>query len=99
MTENVNSFAYQNRAYPDGGATRQPFHHPKTSLGIAGHWVHLAGVLSPLVIGEVVKDPDKRWRAIRLASVGTALLTEALWTHRLMKKKEEREEHERELHR
>jgi len=39
----------------------------RTSLGAAGHWIHLAAVAAPLIIGEVIKDPDKRWRALRLA--------------------------------
>src|ERR1700680_824863 len=78
---------------------RQAFRHPRTSLGVAGHWLHLAAVLSPLVIGEVIKDPEQKWRAIRLASVGTAIASEAIWTHRLIKKREEQEarEQEREL--
>lgn len=75
-------------------AARQPFRQSRTSLGVAGHWVHLLAVLSPLVIGELVKDPEKRWRAIRLASVGTALATEALWTHRLLRRHEEQEHRE-----
>jgi hypothetical protein len=37
----------------------------------------------PLVIHEFVKDPDKRWRYIRLASVGTPLVWEARWQYRI----------------
>lgn len=75
--------------------TPQSFRHSRTSLGVAGHWLHLLAVLSPLVIGEVVKDPEKKWRAIRLASVCTAIGSEALWTHRLLKRRAEEEERER----
>jgi hypothetical protein len=46
------------------------------------------GILSPLVIGEFIKDPEQRWRAIRVSSVATALLSEALWTHKINKEKE-----------
>ena len=70
---------------------RQAFHHPHTSMGAAGHWVREAGILAPLVIGEFVKDPDKRWRYIRMASVATALLSEALWTSRIHHERQERE--------
>lgn len=76
----------------DAPYRRQPFHHPRTSLGVAGHWIHLAAVAAPLVIGEVVKDPEQRWRALRLASVGAALASEAVWTHRLMKERQKDEE-------
>lgn len=62
---------------------RQAFHHPRTSLGAAGHWVNLAAVTAPLLIGECVKDRDQRWRALRLASVGVAITSEALWTYKL----------------
>jgi hypothetical protein len=79
-------------SYPDVPYGGQQFRHPRTSYGVAGHWLHLLAVLSPLVIGEVIKDPDKKWRAIRLASVGTALASEALWAHRVMKQKEKAEE-------
>jgi hypothetical protein len=59
---------------------RQPYHRPHTTLGAAGHWVHLLNVAAPLVISEVVKDADKKWRYLRLASVGGALVSEAAWT-------------------
>lgn len=76
---------------PDAQYSRQPFHHPRTSLGAAGHWVKTLGILSPLLIGEIVKDPEQKWRWIRIASVGTALLSEAMWTHRIHKERQERE--------
>jgi hypothetical protein len=78
-------------SYTDG--TRQAFHNPRTSLGAtdhprgslgaAGHWIHLLSVAAPLVIGEAIKSPDARWRALRGVSVGAALLSEAVWTYRL----------------
>lgn len=73
---------------------RQAFHHPRTTLGAAGHWVREAGILAPLVIGEFVKDADRRWRYIRMASVATALLSEALWTSRIHRERKEREARE-----
>ena len=76
----------------NGQGDRQRFHHPRTSLGAAGHWIHLATVAAPLVIAELIKDPDKRWRALRLASVGGAIASEAVWTYRLSKDRQKDEE-------
>lgn len=72
---------------------RQPFQRAHTSVGAgsAGHWVKMAGILSPLIIGELIKDPDKRWRWIRISSVATALLSEGLWAHRVGQRREARE--------
>ena len=93
VTERFRSQTYPPRpTYPDAQHSRQAFHHPHTSLGAAGHWIKTLGILSPLVIGEFVKDPDKRWRWIRIASVATALVSEALWTHRIHHERQEREE-------
>lgn len=50
----------------------------------------MAGILSPLIIGELVKDADKRWRWIRIASVSTALLSEGMYAHRVQREREER---------
>jgi hypothetical protein len=65
--------------------------HPRTSLGAAGHWIHLLAVAAPLVIGEVIKDSEKRWRALRLASVGAAIASEAVWTYRLTQERKKDE--------
>jgi hypothetical protein len=70
---------------------RQAFHHPQTSIGGAGHWLKTAGILAPLVIGEFVKDADKRWRYIRLTSVATALVSEALYAARVSSERKERQ--------
>jgi hypothetical protein len=71
---------------------KQAFHHSRSSLGATGHWVHLLSVAAPLVIGEMIKDPEKRWRYLRLASVGAAIASEAVWTLRLSKDKKKDEE-------
>src|SRR5580704_3939325 len=77
----------------DGQTPRQSFHHPRTSLGATGHWIKTLGILSPLVIGEFVKDPEQKWRLIRMASVATALVSEAFWTAKIHRERQEREEH------
>src|SRR6266446_6594516 len=63
-------------AHPVNGSFRRrgdsAFHNAHASLGVAGHWAGLAGTMAPIVIGEFITDPTKRWRAVRLAVVGTA---------------------------
>ena len=79
---------------------RQAFHRPHTSIGATGHWVKTAGILAPLIIGEFVKDADQRWRWIRISSVATALVSEALWTNKIRKERQDRvarDSHEEEM--
>ena len=99
LTESRGTQGYPQRDAGLDVAHRQQFHKPHAALGATGHWIHLASVMAPLVIGEVVKDAEKRWRAIRLVSVGTALLTEAAWTYRLSQKHKEQEARERDCQR
>ena len=47
-------------SYAARSSNRQSFHKPHTAIGATGHWVREAGILAPLVIGEFVKDADKR---------------------------------------
>ena len=71
-------------------SSRQSFHQPRTSMGAAGHWVKTAGMLSPLLIHEMIKDPEQQWRWIRIASIATAVVSQALWTHQIHKEREMR---------
>ena len=48
----------------------------------------MGGILAPLVIGEIVKNPDQRWRLIRLSSVATALIAEGLWQQRMRQRRD-----------
>jgi hypothetical protein len=73
--------------------------HSQIGAGSAGHWIKMAGILSPLIIGELVKDADKRWRWIRISSVATALLAEGFHTQRVMQQRRERNEEWRERQR
>jgi hypothetical protein len=75
---------------------RQAFYRPHTSLGATGHWIRTAGILAPLVIGEFIKDPDKRWRMIRIASVATALASEGMYTNKIRRERERARELEAE---
>ena len=78
---------YQPPAY---APERQPFQHAHTHIGAGsgGHWLKMAGVLSPLLIRELVHDPDKRWRYIRIAAVATALVSEGMYAHRIQQERQ-----------
>jgi anti-sigma-K factor RskA len=52
----------------------------------------MAGILSPLLIGELVKDADKRWRWIRISAAATALVSEGLYAHRVNQRRQEQPE-------
>jgi hypothetical protein len=65
-----------------------PHHAPPSEIG---HWVRTAGILSPLVIGELVKDPERKWRFIRVSSVAVALISEGLHAHRIQRERRQRE--------
>ena len=56
--------------------------------GEIGHWVRTAGILAPLIIGEFVKDPDRKWRFIRITSVAAAVLSEGLHSHKAYRQRE-----------
>jgi hypothetical protein len=89
------SFQHRLR-YENTPPERQAFHNPHTSLGVAGHWIRTIGLLSPLIIGECIKDPDKKWRAMRFSSLATALVYEGLWARKLQKERDLRERVRRE---
>jgi hypothetical protein len=78
-------------------AQRQAFHHTHSSIGggSAGHWIKMAGILSPLIIGELVKDSEKRWRWIRIVSVAAALTAEGFHTRRITKERDNCEQRSR----
>lgn len=79
----------------DGQGTsyqRQQFRHAHTSLGATGHLLHIGMVAAPLVIGEVIHDPEKRWRAMRIVPVLGALASEALWTMKISHDRQREEE-------
>jgi len=64
-------------------------HHPARAVeGEIGHWVRTAGILAPLIIGEFVKDPDRKWRFIRITSVAAAILSEGLHSHKSYRDRE-----------
>jgi hypothetical protein len=66
-----------------------PAPHPRKSYH--NSCAHLMTVLTPLVIGELIKDPEKRWRWIRIGSVVTALVGEMMWQYRIAQEERDRE--------
>jgi hypothetical protein len=74
-------------SYPHSGG--QSFHKPRTALGAAGRWVHLAASLAPLAISELIEDAPTRRGAMVLVSAGSALAYETLWTLREHERREE----------
>ncbi len=57
---------------------RRAQHKPSSATDEIGHWIRTGGILAPLLIGEFVKDPDRKWRFIRITSVAAAILSEGL---------------------
>jgi hypothetical protein len=92
----MDNYSVQSRLLPATRAEmphdRQPFHKPHTALSATGHWLKTIGILSPLLIGEFVKDPERRWRFTRIAVIATAALSEGLYTHRIQRERQERDE-------
>ena len=73
----TNHYQPQPRSYGyEAPNPRQSFHHARTSLGAAGHLLHLGMVAAPLVIGEVIVDTEKKWRAMRMVPVLGAIASD-----------------------
>lgn len=61
-------------------AARRSFHRPNTSLGAPGHLLHVAMVAAPLIITNMIEDPQKKWKALAMVPVIGGLASELLWT-------------------
>jgi hypothetical protein len=73
-------------------AARRSFHRPNTSLGAPGHLLHVAMVAAPLVITNMIEDPQKKWRALAMVPVIGGLASELLWTLRIEQDRRRNEE-------
>jgi hypothetical protein len=71
---------------------RQAFHRPQTSLGAAGHLLHMGMVAAPLFITEAIVDPERKFRAMRMVPVLGAIASEALWTMKISRDRKSQEE-------
>jgi hypothetical protein len=63
-------------------ARTQGFRNPHTSLGAAGHLVHMGAMLFPVLAAELITDAVKYKKAVRIGSVVTTVLYEGLYTIR-----------------
>lgn len=70
---------------------RHGFYEPHTVLGVLAHWVGLAGTMAPIVIGELVADPAKSRKWVRLSAVGSTVAFQALHTVRELLHRKEQE--------
>ncbi|HZQ55318.1 MAG TPA: hypothetical protein VFB14_24175 [Bryobacteraceae bacterium] len=73
-------------------ARRQGFHNAHTSLGVAGHLVHMGAMLFPVLAAELITDATKYKKAVRIGAVATTVLYEGLYTMREAKRRERQEE-------
>ena len=86
------------RENPAHGSPRVPFHKPHSSLGAVGrcgaggHWLSMLGILTPMIVGEFIPDPAKKWRVVRMVTVGVVLLKELFWTKKIGREREESHE-------
>lgn len=92
MQTGPTQIASANAGLPD--YQRQPFGRTQTHIGAGsgGHWIKTAGILSPLIIGELVEDADKRWHWIRISSLITALVSEGFYANRVRQQRERQTE-------
>lgn len=58
------------------------FNNPHTSLGVAGHLVHMGAMLFPVLAAELIPNAETYRKAVRIASVATTVLYEGLYTMR-----------------
>jgi hypothetical protein len=65
--------------------------YPRHRPSAIGHWTRTLGALVPLVIGELVKEPEKKWRFIRVASVALAVINEASYAYAVQQDRKERD--------
>ena len=63
-------------------AHAQGFKNANTSLGVAGHLVHMGAMLFPVLAAELITDAQKYRKTVRIGSVLTTVLYEGLYTMR-----------------
>ena len=86
--------SHQHGSKPSSQKWQDKEHHrrshskPPAVAGEVGHWVRTAGVLAPLIIGEFVKDPERKWRFVRITSIAAAVLSEGLHAHKNYRERE-----------
>lgn len=61
-------------------AARRSFQRPNTSFGAPGHLLHVAMVAAPIIITNMIEDPQKKWKALAMVPVIGGLASELMWT-------------------
>jgi len=79
-------------SYAYAQAARRSFQRPHTSLGAPGHLLHVAMVAAPLIITNLIEDPQKKWKALALVPVIGGLASELMWTARIAQQKHNEKE-------
>jgi hypothetical protein len=67
---------------------RQEYHNSRVMIGVT-HALRTLGSLSPLIILEFVKEPNRASRWIKGASIVTTGVNEILWSCRVGRSREE----------
>jgi hypothetical protein len=73
-------------------AKTQGFRNAHTSLGVAGHLVHMGAMLFPVLAAELINDAVKYKKAVKIGAVTTTVLYEGLYTMREMERRHKAEE-------
>lgn len=79
-------------------ARAQGFSNAHTSLGVAGHIVHIGAMLFPVLAAELITDAAKYKKAVKIGAVATAALYEGLYTMRELERRRKAEERAEECH-
>jgi hypothetical protein len=79
-------------SYAYAQAARTSFHRPHTSLGAPGHLLHVAMVAAPLIITNLIEDPQKKWKTLAMVPVIGGVASELLWTLRIAQQKHNEKE-------
>lgn len=83
-------FAHAQATYQAALQHKAPQHHshPAHHRSVT----HLLTALTPLIIGEMIHDANKRWRWIRIASLATAAIgeLELCWQDRVRDREQEK---------
>lgn len=72
-------------------AKRQGFNNAHTSLGVAGHMVHMGAMLFPVLAAELIPDAATYKKAVRIGSVVTTVLYEGLYAAREARRRDRQE--------
>lgn len=73
-------------------ARAQGFKNAHTSLGVAGHIVHMAAMMFPVLAAELITDAAKYKKAVRIGAVATTVIYEGLYTAREARRRDRQDE-------